>query len=90
MTYLEKINYLKNLIKNPDANYLTSNNSIMARKGDLDNCNNLFIKTNEYGDCGIKLDSSNTILFENNDFLQVNSVINKQINLKKFIRFSII
>jgi hypothetical protein len=85
MAYLEKINYLKNLIKNSDFNYLTSTNSIMTRKGDLANCNNLFTKTNQsFEDCEIKLDALNTISVENINFLQANSVIYKcKLILKK-------
>lgn len=74
--YIEKINYLKNLIKNSNVNLLTSNNSIITRRGDHENFNNdLFSKTNEsLEDCGIKLDELNTMIFENHDFLQINSV----------------
>lgn len=74
--YIEKINYLKNLIKNSNVNLLTSNNSIITRRGDHENVNNdFFSKINEsLEDCGLKLDELNTIIFENNDFLQINSV----------------
>lgn len=77
MAYLEKINYLKNLIKNSNVNMLTSNNSIITKKGDYANFNDLFTKTNNsLDDCGIKLDELNTIIFENNEVLQINSVTN--------------
>ncbi len=77
--YIEKMNYLKNLIKNSNVNLLTSNNSIITKRGDheLDRFNDLFIKTNEtLEDCRIKLDEPNTIIFENNDYVQINSVNN--------------
>jgi hypothetical protein len=75
MAYLEKINYLKNLIKNSNANMLTSTNSILTKKGENANYNNLFTKTNDsMENCEIKIDEFNTLIFENDDFLQINSV----------------
>ena len=79
MAYIEKINYLKNLIKNSNVNLLTSNNSIITKRDDYehDRFNDLFIKTNEtLEDCRIKLDEPNMIIFENNDYVQINSVNN--------------
>lgn len=71
---LEKINYLKNVVKKSNVNMITSYNSILTNKGDdyiNKNMNTIASDFNE----GIeyKNNNLNTIILEN-DFLQVNSV----------------
>ena len=80
---LEKINYLKNSIKNSNAYMLTSNNSILTKKGDLNLTNNLPTISNESNnDSSLVMNDTSTLIFDNyhGRILTLNKVKNIQIN----------